>query len=287
MKKLELHSIAEDILEAPALAWSSLAWYWGLSFLGMGPRYMEYMQSGEWEVDKAFFDASNDGINSIAGYEKEVTIKERFDRAVNFYECCCIHGKQTSLNPPWDFPPDVDTLITLRNRLEAKAQAPDQIIQATTDDILKDNPDFQALWEAGGQVQREERAKDYSNRVKEAMSYIQGEVAPRMQLTMDQLDKDSGFITSGHVPLTVVSTDDMDNVMPQETQLNKLGDMYLHNQLTGKVVVTEGIIGRYYKAGHSLELAMWNEDRKRELSGIHHATVRTWNQLMEIKRNIT
>ena len=287
MRKLELHAIAEDILEAPALAWSSLAWYWGLSFLGMGPRYMEYMQSGEYEIDKAFFDEDNDQINRIPGYDENFSIKQRFDRAVDFYEYCCIKGKQTSINPPWDFPPDIDTLITFRNRMEARAQPPNEVIKATTDDILSDNADFQKLWDVGNEIKREARAIDYANSIKEAMSYIHGEVAPRMQLTLDQLDKDSGFIESGTVPLTIVSTDQMDEVMPQESQWNKLGDMYIQHLPSGKNVIAEGIIGRYYTAGHNLELAMWNEQQKTELSGIHHATVRTWYQLMEIKESYT
>jgi hypothetical protein len=280
MRKLELHSIAEDILEAPALAWSSLAWYWGLSFLGMGPRYMEYMQSGEWEIDKAFLDESNDEINSIAGYEKTYTIKERFDRAVNFYEYCCVAGKSSSINPPWDYPPDVDTLIALRNRLEAQSQTPDKIITATNESII-DDP-YKAIWEAGGQLKRDERAREYAMQVKESMNYIQGEVAPRMLLTMDQLDKDSGFLKQGFVRNSSITTDDMDDVMPQEKQWDKLGCSYIQTTPKGKTLITEGIIGRYYKAGHNLEIAMWNDERKRELSGIHHATVHTWNQLMEI-----
>jgi hypothetical protein len=242
---------------------------------------MEYMQSGEFEVDKAFYDESNDDFNHPAGCEKNITIKQRFDRAVNHYEYCFVKGRQSSINSPWDHPPDIPTLIALRNRMQAQAQLPDVIIEASIHNLLDTNPDFAALWAAGGKEEREARAIDYATRVQEALSYVHSEVAPRMQLVTEQLNKDTGFLTTGKVRYAVgVTAEDMDEAMPQETQWNKLGDVYIHCG----VLTAYGLCGRYYKAGHKLELAMYNEERKKELSGIHYLILRTWRQLMEINQ---
>jgi hypothetical protein len=108
-----------------------------------------------------------------------------------------------------------------------------------------------------------------------------------MQLTLDQLDKDTGFLTTGNVEYAAgITCDDLDEVMDDERQWEKLGDVYTQKQFVNGELVTKvvsyGIIGRYYTAGHNLETAMWNEEKKRELSGIHHAIVHSWRQLMDL-----
>lgn len=286
-KKLNLHQLVEDELEAPSLAWNALAWYWGLSFLGMAPSYMQYMQSDDVDIDKAFNDESNEDVNHIYGYERRLTIKERFDRAVNFYEYCCIRGRQTSINPPWDYPPDIDTLIAFRQRMEANAQNPDALIQASVDDTLATHPDFLRLWNVGGKIKREQRAKEYNERVLDAINYVRSELAPRFQLSLDQLNKDTGFLDTGFVHDDCnVTAELMDETMSEETQWDKLGECYVQKILVGsdieEHIVTTGIIGRYWIAGHNLESAMFDDERKRELAYAHNATVRTWQQLMLI-----
>lgn len=288
---IKLHSAVENLLEAPALAWSSLAWYWGFVVIGLGPRYREYMQSGEWEIDQAFYgNDGNEDINRIPGYEPPVTIKQKFDRAINFYEYCCVSGKQTSINPPWDYPPDIDTIIQLRNTFQSRPQHPNETVAASTDDIFKDNEDFMKLWDVGGALQREERARKYAIEVRQSIEYVRSEVNARLSLTLNQLSKETGFLNRGSVRIAAgVTAEDMDEAMPEEKQLDKLGECYVQTLIRGsetyKKVTTTGIIGRYYKAGHQLESAMWSPEKQRELSGIHNAIVRTWNQLMELKQN--
>jgi hypothetical protein len=245
------------------------------------------MQSGEYEVDLAFLDGSNDEINQIAGYGKNLTIKQRFDRAVNFYEHCYIQSRATSINPPWDHAPDVATLISFRNKMEAKPQAANAEIEATTNAMLDEK--MAALWEAAGEIQRNDRATIYADKVKEALRYVESEVQPRMSVTIEQLNKDSGFLTSGTVPTTFVGTvADMDEAMPEEKQWDKLGDAYIQTTPnTGKTVIATGIIGRYFKAGHSLEAAMWSPEKRRELSAIHLATMKTWQQLVTIQQSLS
>jgi hypothetical protein len=285
---LKLHNLAET-LEAPALLWNVLAWYWGMSFMGMAPSYLEYMKSDAPSIDAAFNDPNNEDINHVLGYPRRLTIKERFDRAVNFYVYCFHKGRSTSINPPWDYPPDVDTLIAQRQRMEGRAQKPDEIIESTVNSIL-DNEDYRNLWNAGGKVKREQRAKDYNQRVLEALDYVRAEIVPRLTLSKDQLS-DEGFLDVGCLPEDYDPTpDQMDEVMPQEVQWEKLGDCYkrkvLHGSEQVEEIVAYGVIGKYYTAGHNLELNMYDEDRKRELSYAHNATVRTWKQLMEVNKDV-
>ncbi len=284
--KLALHTFVEQELEAPSLAWSSLCWYWGLSFLGMGPRYFEYMQSGEYEVDKAFFDEYNDPINQIPGYPQQVTIKQRFDRAVDYYEYCFIAGQRTAMNKPWDLPPDMKTMMDFRNRMEAKPMDPNKTVDASVNSLLADDEAFKELWKVGGSIQREAQAKIYAAKVKEAMKYVEGEVIPRMTLTLQQLNSDTGFLDEGTIPKATVRgivVEDMDEVMPSEKQWDKLGDAYKQVTPKATTLITSGIIGRYYTAGHNLERAMWNPDSIRELTAAHHLTIKSWQQLMKYK----
>ena len=73
-------------------------------------------------------------------------------------------------------------------------------------------------------------------------------------------------------------------IMPDEKHWDKLGDVYVEKTPQRTRVITLGIIGRYYTAGHNLETAMWNEQRKTELGGIHTLIIRTWRQLMDISK---
>lgn len=281
---INLHSFVESELEYPALAWNSLAWYWAYSFLSLGPRYMEYMQSGEYEIDKAFlFNDHNEAMNHIYGYDRQITVKEKFERAVDFYEYCCVMCRQSSINPPYDNPPDLDTIVELFRNTEVRLSPPSAAIDTSRDSILEDNEEFQKLWTIGNEAQRQQLAKDLAVKRKAAIGYVLSEVKPRMALTLDQVDKDSGFLTTGKVKYAEgVTSELMDEIMPEETQLNKLGCVY---KAANGLIVTEGITGRYFKAGHNIEKLMWNESRVAELSGIHHAILFSWKQLMEKVKN--
>ena len=279
-----IHTFVEQELEAPSLAWSSLAWYWGLSFLGMSPRYFEYMQSGEYEIDKAFFSEYNDEVNQIPGYGKTLSIKERFDRAVDYYEYCFIQGRKTSINKPWDYPPDIATMISFREKMEARPMDPNEVIDASITDLLEVDG-FAELWKVGGQIQRENQAEIYAAKVKEALKYVESEVVPRMSLTEQQLDKCNGFLDVGKIPdVKGVLPEHMDDVMSQEAQYNKLGDVYKQTTPRETSIISTGIIGRYYTAGHNLERAMWNPEQIKELTFAHHVTIKSWQQLMNYKR---
>lgn len=284
---LALHQLVEE-LEAPALAWNRLAYYWGMSALGIGPQYVEYLQSERAAVDAAFNALANEGLQ-IYGLNRSLTIKERFDRAANFYAYCYEQGVRTSINPPFDMPPDVDQLIASRLRLEPKSQRPDKVVQAANEHVLGDRPELMALWAAGGQEKREQRAQLYNARVLETLNYIASELKSRVQLTADQLS-DTGFLRSGYVRDDMnVTAELMDEVMPQEVQWEKLGDSYVQRTLKGAEITTElvctGLLGAYYTMGHNLEQAMYDEENKARLSSIYHAILRSWRQLYEVSKN--
>jgi hypothetical protein len=180
---LNLHQLVESELEAPALAWNILAYYWGMSAFGLGPAYIEYMQSDQPTIDTAFNDALNDDLNQIAGLERRLTIKERFDRAINFYAYCVDQGRRYSINPPYDMPPDVDALVASRLKMEAKAPTADKLIQASNESLLGDRPDLLKLWAMGGTEKRERRAQEYNARVLDTLNYVASEIKSRTQLS--------------------------------------------------------------------------------------------------------
>jgi hypothetical protein len=280
-----LHQLVEHSLEAPALAWNKLAFYWGMSAFGLGPAYIDYMQSDAAEIDRAFNDPANDDLNQIAGLDRRLTIKERFDRAANFYSYCYQQGMRTSINPPFDSPPDIETLMLSRLRMETKTPASDLFIQANTDSLLADRPDLLSLWKIGGQRQRKRRAENYNTRVLEHLNHIASELQSLVQVTGDQLS-DTGFLLENlHGVQFNVTAGLMDNTMPQEVQQRKFGECYVQRTLDEEpTLVCSGIFGAYYTMGHNLELAMFDQESKSRLSSIHHAILHTWRQLDEISK---
>ena len=274
---IKLHDLATNTLQAPSLAWNSLCWYWALSFFGMGPRYLEYMQSGEADIDRMCEPTAPIGL------EVNLTIEQRFNRAVDYYEYCFIEGTKSAINAPWDLPPTLQVVMDFRNRMEPKARDLDVTIDSSIEELLDEKT--RALWRTGGEIQRQEKARLYAEQTKAAMAYIISEVQPRMQLTMDQLNKDTGFLDTGYVRYAEgIFPEHMDEAMPQETQWDKLGDVYIDPM--SKNVMAYGIIGRYYKAGHQLEQLMTTPERQSELSYAHNMFLHTWAQLMEIRKNV-
>jgi hypothetical protein len=277
MPDIGLHTFADTELIAPALAWARFARYWGNSFIGISPKYMDYMQSDAVGVDRAFLAASNDGINSIIGFEKQETIEARFNRVVNFYEHCCVRNKETSQNWPFDSAPSVKDLVAWRrqqtNTLPQNALT-DVVIEGLT-------PEQQAMFNTGMEVKSLVRATDYADRVKEALDYVESEIASRMQLTLDILDKETGFLIDGYVPTELATdTEDMDAIIPQDTQWNMLGDSYLAADGT---VVQFGLISTYLNAAHNIKLQMYSPEREREFSGIFQLTIKSWQQLLTLQ----
>jgi hypothetical protein len=281
---LHLHALVKNQLEAPGMAWNILAYYWGMSAFGLGPAYVDYMQSDAAQQDIAWHDPKNEGINRIIGYGRPLTIKERFDRAVNFYLYCYEQGMKTAVNPPFDEPPSPEDLIDSRMRMESKALGPDKLIQASTDAALKDRPDLRTLWEVGGKEQREQRAKSYNARVLDTLQHVAAEIKALTQLTDDQLSE-TGFIESGFIRGDFnVTVDMMDEVMSEEVQDKKLGECYLQHTPEGTTLILSGMLGSYYTLGHNLELAMYDPESKARLSSAHHAILHTWRQLDEIRK---
>ena len=281
-----LHQLVDNQLEAPALAWNKLAYYWGMSAFGLGPAYKDYMQSDEPERDLAFNDESNAELNRISGLSRTLTIKERFDRAVNFYAYCYDRGRSSSINPPFDTPPTVDDLMHSRIRMESKTPPPDELIQATSNSLL--TKDQQKLWAIGDQKQRDQRAQAYNARVLETLQYVASEMKSCCQFVSEQLSE-TGFLLEGiRGDRFNVTTDLMDEVMPEEVQDKKFGDCYIQPSSTGpSVMVLSGIFGAYYTMGHNLELAMFNEENKTRLSSTHHAILHTWRQLYDLAQKET
>jgi hypothetical protein len=282
-----LHHLVETQLEAPALAWNMLTWYWGMSAFGLGPAYKDYMQSDTASSDAAFNAESNKELNQISGLSRRLTIKERFDRAVNFYAYCYEQGMKTSINPPFDEPPTVNDLMLSRLRSEAKTPPPDKLIQASTASLLGGNASIlQDLWDFGGHELREQRAQAYNARVLETLQYVVAEM--ESSCTPDQLSQ-TGFLVDGlHGTQFNVTADLMDETMSEEVQDNKFGDCYIQPSSTGpSSIVLSGIFGAYYTTGHNLELAMFNEEEKTRLSSIHHAILHTWRQLYDLSQETT
>jgi hypothetical protein len=277
--QIGLHGLAESHLIAPALTWARLARYWGNSFIGISPKYMEYMQSDAVEVDRAFLDASNDGINHIIGLDKQETVETRFNRVVNYYEYCCVRNKETSQNWPFDSAPNVKDLVAWRRQQQTslpKNQLTDPVIEGLT-------PEQQAMFNIGIEEKELSRSEHYADKVKEALSFVESEIASRMSLTLDILDKETGFLTDGYVPQEMhTDTDDMDSFIAQDTQWNMLGDSYLAADGT---VVQFGLISTYLNAAHNIKLQMYNPERQREFSGIFQLTIKTWQQLLEMQDN--
>jgi hypothetical protein len=275
-----LHHLVETELEAPALAWNTLTWYWGMSAFGLGPAYKDYMQSDESWSELAFNDPSNAEINRIAGLERKLTIKERFDRAANFYVYCYDRGRLTSINPPFDSPPTVDDLMLSRLQSESKTSPPDKLIQASSDSLLDEH--HQKLWAIGGQKQREQRALAYNARVLDTLQYVAAEINSLYNVVDDQLSE-TGFLAEGHTGQQFnVTVDMMDEVMSEETQDKKFGECYVQKTPSGVDIILSGIFGAYYTMGHNLELAMFDEESKNRLSSIYHAILHTWRQLYDI-----
>ena len=279
MYTIGLHQLADSELIAPALAWARLARYWGNSFIGIGPKYMDYMQSDQVGVDRAFLDASNDGINHIIGLGKQETVEARFNRVVNFYEHCCVRNRETSHNWPFDSAPAVKDLVAWRRQQDNTLPR-----EALTDVVIEGlSPEQQAMFNIGIEEKTKVRSQDYADRVKEALSYVESEIASRMQLTLDILDKETGFLIDGYVPAML--DDDpvvMDETIAQETQWNMLGDSYLAADGT---IVQFGLISTYLNAAHNIKLQMYSPEREREFSGIFQLTVKTWQQLLTIQSN--
>jgi hypothetical protein len=279
-----LHHLVETQLEAPALAWNMLTWYWGMSAFGLGPTYKDYMQSDHSaQSDLAFNDPSNDALNQISGLSRRLTIKERFDRAVNFYAYCYEQGMKTSINPPFDEPPTVDELLLSRLRSEPKTPPPDKLIQASSDSLL--TKDQQKLWAMGEQKQREQRAQAYNARVLDTLQYVASEIRSCTQLLNEQLSQ-TGFLVDGlHGTQFNVTVDLMDETMLDEVQDNKFGDCYIQPSSTEpSKMALSGIFGAYYTMGHNIELAMFDEESKTRLSSIHHAILHTWRQLYDLSQ---
>lgn len=280
-----LHHLVETRLEAPALAWSYLAYYWGMSAFGLGPAYKEYMQSDRPEQDKAFNDPSNEDLNKIAGYDRRPTIQERFNRSANFYVYCYEQGSRTSINPPFDMPPILADLIATRLHSEPKAAPPDEAIQASNESILGDRPELQKLWAQGQHEQQEQRAQAYNAKVLETLQYVSAEIESLFTVTTDQLSE-TGFLIAGHTGQGFnVTADLMDEVMPADVQDKKFGECRIVSlPYSGKELIRSGIFGAYYTMGHNLELAMFDEESKSRLSSTHHAILHTWRQLYDINK---
>lgn len=277
-----LHHLVDNQLEAPALAWNILAYYWGMSAFGLGPAYKDYMQTAETDRDLAFNAESNKELNRISGLSRNLTIKERFDRAANFYIYCCEQGKRTSINPPFDLPPTANDLMLSRIRMEPKTPPPDEFIQASSESLLTENQ--QKLWAIGEQKQREQRAQAYNARVLETLQYVCSEL--ESFITPDQLSQ-TGFLVEGlHGVQFNVTVDLMDETMPEEVQERKFGECYIQPASMGSSqVILSGIFGAYYTMGHNLELAMFNGENKTRLSSTHHAIMHTWRQLYDLAQD--
>ena len=274
-----LHDLVENKLEAPGLAWSNLAYYWGMSAFGLGPAYIDYMATDAATTDLAFNAASNVEINVIAGLERRLTLKERFDRAINFYAYCFEQGRRSAINPPYDAPPTVDELMASRLRMENKPPSPDKLIIATTASLL--SPQQQKLWALGAKQQREERSQSYNDRVLDCLQYVASEL--RSIITPDQLGE-TGFLVTGETGMRFnITADRMDQAMPEAVQDRKFGTCYIEPSSTGpSSLILSGIFGAYYTMGHNLELAMFDDESKRRLTSTYHAVIHTWRQLEEI-----
>lgn len=282
---LNLHQLVDIQLEAPALAWNILAFYWGMSAFGLGPAYKDYMQSDAASLDAAWNDPSNIELNHIAGLKRHLTIKERFDRATNFYVYCYDQGRRTSINPPFDMPPTVDDLMQSRLRSGSIVSKSDTLIEASNSAVLGDKPELLDMWALGGKEQRERRSISYNEKVLETLQYVATEINSLTAITSAQLGE-TGFLVSGETGIKFnVTVDLMDQVMSEEVQDTKFGECYIQHTPSETKMILSGIFGAYYTQGHNLELAMFDEESKSRLSSTYHAILHTWRQLYDISKN--
>ena len=272
-----LHQLVENDLEAPALAWNILAYYWGMSAFGLGPAYQDYVRDSGISDDERFDDSE---LNQIAGLKRSLTIKERFTRASNFYAYCYEAGRRSAINPPFDSPPTVDDMLTARMRSESKPMTPDKMIQATNESLLGDNPELLKLWAFGTEQEQQRRAAEYDARIRESLTFVAEEL--RSSVTPEQLSE-IGFLVEGHTGQRFnVTTTMMDETMPPDVQDKKFGECYLQTTPNSKDMVLSGIFGAYFTMGHNPERAMYYDNK---LVSVYHAIMLTWRQLHEVSKN--
>jgi hypothetical protein len=129
----------------------------------------------------------------------------------------------------------------------------------------------------------------------EVVEYVVAEIAPRLSLSMTQIDKDRGF-ADGDVTACLdskynlihedfVGTTELDRVMGAADQDKLLGFCH-RNPLTDEID-REGLRGTYAIATSNLKRAMYNDEQRRELGGIYFDTMSSWVQLMRLGRSET
>jgi hypothetical protein len=126
----------------------------------------------------------------------------------------------------------------------------------------------------------------------EVVEYVVAEIAPRLTLSMTQIDKDRGF-ADGDVTAcldskynliheTYCNAVELDRHMGEEDQERLLG--FCHRNLLTDEIDREGLRGTYAIATSNLKRAMYNDEQRRELGGIYFDTMSSWVQLMRLGR---
>jgi hypothetical protein len=101
MDDIRVHSIV-SLLEAPSLGWKSLSDYWAFCTIGYGPKYFEYLEIPDVLEQERFFSGSNDDINQIWGFGKNVTPIGRMEENISAWAACFTENMRTFENPPFD-----------------------------------------------------------------------------------------------------------------------------------------------------------------------------------------
>lgn len=278
-----------DVLPAAGLLTSWLANYWLGKAFNAGKDFMLYKKGGTEDVDLKFLDNSNDGINHVYGFDKFEIPSVAFLKYVDAYIFCVIANRQKAQNPPYDTVRSLEESAQWRKDFVPKPQQNNEF----DGDVMSDS-EKRLLAVLTNDMSKKKQSDTKEERI-EVVEYVVAEIAPRLSLSMTQIDKDRGF-AEGDVTACLdskynlihedfVGTVELDRIMGAEDQ-DKLLGFCNRNPLTDEID-REGLRGTYAIATSNLKRAMYNDEQRRALGGIYFDTMTSWVQLMRLGRSET
>ena len=269
-RKLQLHVEAEK-LPAPALAFRELAKVWLRKAFAAGDQFRQYVEGGTASIDAAFMDVTNDGINHIYGFEGYKPPSIAFNQYVEGYVYCCAMNAKYSTNPPFDTVQPLRDSAKWRKQFVPKSKTKESLSEGLEEREAK------LLAALVGELTSEKRERTEEDRIA-TIDFVVAEIEPRLTLSMDQLNTDTGFATEDVGEGT--SAEFLDSLLSQDEQEEILGDCYRR----GDTVVREGIRGVYATQVANLQRAMFNAEQERLLSGIFWDVRESWVILQRMHR---
>jgi hypothetical protein len=275
-----------EVLPSAGLLTSWLANYWLGKAFNAGKDFMLYKKGGTEDVDLKFLDNSNDGINHVYGFDKFEVPSVAFLKYVDAYIFCVIANRQKAQNAPYDTVRSLEESAQWRKDFVPKPQQNDEF-----DGDVMSVSEKRLLEVLTNDMSKRKQADTKEERI-EVVEYVVAEIAPRLTLSMTQIDKDRGF-ADGDVTAcldskynliheTYCNAVELDRHMGEEDQERLLG--FCHRNLLTDEIDREGLRGTYAIATSNLKRAMYNDEQRRELGGIYFDTMSSWVQLMRLGR---